>query len=298
MSAAAAIRLRALLGDYPVTAALKKGEVGSADVALDFADVKVPNTAFKQVVRELEFDVAELAIVTFLMAKAYGKPLVLVPTVVVGRFQHPFIVYNAERGPLAPGELAGRRVGIRSYSVTTVTWVRGILADDYGVDLDRVQWVTFEDAHVAEFRDPPGIERAAAGQDPAQMLLAGELDAAILGAVPNDPRLKPLIPDPAAAADAWRRKNGALQINHMVVVKTSLSRSEPQAVREIYRMLLESKRAAGLPAKGELDANPFGVAANRRNLEVAIDYVYRQGLIPRRFAVDELFDDVTRALGG
>jgi 4,5-dihydroxyphthalate decarboxylase len=130
------------------------------------------------------------------------------------------------------------------------------------------------------------------------MLLAGELDAAILGAVPNDPRLKPLIPDPAAAADAWRRKNRALQINHMVVVKESLSKSNPQAVREIYRMLLESKRAAGLPAKGELDANPFGVAANRRNLEVAIDYVYRQGLIPRRFAVDELFDDVTRALGG
>jgi 4,5-dihydroxyphthalate decarboxylase len=250
------------------------------------------------VVRELEFDVAELAIVTFLMAKAHGKPLVLVPAVVVGRFQHPFIVYNAERGPLAPGDLAGRRVGIRSYSVTTVTWVRGILADDYGVDLDRVKWVTFEDAHVAEFRDPPGIERAAAGKDLTAMLLAGELDAAILGAVPNDPRLKPLIPDPAAAADAWRRKNRALQINHMVVVKESLSKSNPQAVREVYRLLAESKRAAGLPPKGEPDANPFGVETNRRNLEVAVDYVHRQGLIPRRFAVDELFDDVTRALGG
>jgi 4,5-dihydroxyphthalate decarboxylase len=249
------------------------------------------------VVRELEFDVAELAIVTFLMAKAYGKPLVLVPTVVVGRFQHPFLVYNAERGRLEPGELAGRRVGIRSYSVTTVTWVRGILADDYGVDLDRVKWVTFEDAHIAEFRDPPGIERAATGKDLTAMLLAGEIDAAIVGAVPSDPRLKPLIPDSAAAAEAWRRKNGALQINHMVVVKDSLSRSDPGAVREIYRLLAESKRAAGLPAQGELDANPFGVEANRRNLEVAIDYVHRQGLVPRRFEVDELFDDVTRALG-
>jgi 4,5-dihydroxyphthalate decarboxylase len=291
------VRLRALLGDYPVTAALKKGEVRSPELALDFADVKVPNAAFKRVVRELEFDVAELAIVTFLMAKAHGKPLVLVPTVLVGRFQHPFIVYNAERGPLSPGELAGRRVGIRSYSVTTVTWIRGILADDYGVDLDRVRWLTCEDAHVAEFRDPPGIERAAAGKDLAAMLLAGEIDAAVLGAVPKDPRLKPLIPDPAAAAEAWRRKNGALQINHMVVVKDSLSKSNPQAVREVYRLLAESKRAAGLPAKGEPDANPFGVEANRRNLEVAIDYVHRQGLIPRRFAVDELFDDVTRALG-
>jgi 4,5-dihydroxyphthalate decarboxylase len=296
MSSPAAVRLRALLGDYPVTAALKKGEVRSADVALDFADVKVPNTAFKRVVRALEFDVAELAIVTFLMAKAYGKPLVLVPTVVMGRFQHPFLVYNTERGPLAPGDLAGRRVGIRAYSVTTATWIRGILADDYGVDLDRVKWVTFEDAHVAEFRDPPAAERAAPGKDLLRMLLEGEIDAAIVGAVPSDPRLKPLIPDPAAAAEAWRRKNGALQINHMVVVKDSVSQSHPRAVREIYRLLVESKRAAGLPAKGELDANPFGVAANRRNLEVAVDYVYRQGLISRRFGVDELFDDVTRTL--
>ncbi len=290
-------RLRALVGDYSVTAALKNGTVRSPHVALEFADVKVPNTAFKRVVRDLEFDVAELAIVTFLMAKAYGKPLALLPAVLVGRFQHPYIVYNAERGPLAPGELAGRRVGIRSYSVTTVTWIRGILANDHGVDLARVKWVTFEDAHVAEFRDPPGVERAAPGKELVQMLLEGEIDAAIIGGpAPKDPRVKTLFPDPDAAAQAWQRKNGALQINHMVVVKDALTKSDPRAVQEVYRMLLESKRAAGLPPRGELDANPFGLEANRRNLEVAIDYVHQQGLIPRRFAVDELFDDVTRAL--
>ena len=297
MSHPESIRLRTLLGDYPVTQALKKGELGSPHVAFDFADVKTASSAFKRVVRNLEFDVAELAIVTFLLARAHGKPLTLLPAVIVARFQHPYIVYNSERGQLSPRDLAGRRVGIRSYSVTTVTWVRGILANDFGVDLDRVKWVTFEDAHVAEFRDPPAVERAAAGKDLVTMLLEGEIDAAIVGAVPSDPRLKPLITDPAAAAEAWRRKNGALQINHMVVVKDSLSRSNPRAVQEIYRLLSESKQAAGLPAKGELDANPFGVEANRRNLEVAIDYVHRQGLIPRRFEVDELFDDVTRALG-
>jgi 4,5-dihydroxyphthalate decarboxylase len=129
------------------------------------------------------------------------------------------------------------------------------------------------------------------------MLLAGELDAAIVGEIPTDPRLAPLIPDPAAAAQAWQVKHGALQINHMVVVKESLSRANPRAVREIYRLLAASKTAAGSPPRGELDTTPFGLAANRRNLEVAIDYVYRQRLIPRRFAVDELFDDVTRALG-
>ena len=289
--------VRMLLGDYPVTQALKRGEVKSAELSLDFADVKTVSTAFKRVVRNLEFDCSELAVVTFLMAKAYGKPLSLLPAVVMARFQHPYIVYNMERGPLSPADLAGRRVGTRSYTVTTSTWLRGILADDYGVDLGRVKWLTFEEPHVAEFRDPPSVERAPDGKELTAMLLAGEIDAAILPAVPTDPRLKPLIPDPAAAAEAWRRKYNAIQINHMVVVKESLSKSDPGAVREIYRLLGESKKAAKLPRPGEVDVNPFGVEANRRNLEVVIDTVYRQGMIPKRFSVDELFDGVTRALG-
>jgi len=286
-----------LLGDYPLTQALKKGEVKSRAVDLEFADVKTVSTAFKRVVRNLEFDCSELAIVTFLMAKAFGKPLVLLPAVVMARFQHPHIVYNMERGPLSPADLAGRRVGTRSYTVTTSTWLRGILADDYGVDLGRVKWVTFEEPHVAEFRDPPSVERAPEGKELTEMLLAGEVDAAILPAVPTDPRLKPLFPDPTAAAEAWRKKYGAIQVNHMVVVKESLSKSDPAAVREIYRLLGESKKAAKLPKPGEIDVHPFGVEANRRNLEVVIDTVYRQGMIPKRFSVDELFDDVTRALG-
>jgi 4,5-dihydroxyphthalate decarboxylase len=298
MSTAAAVKLRAMIGDYPITAAMKKGEVSSPHVSFDFADVKQPHTAFKRVVRDLEFDVAELAIVTFLMAKAHGKPLVLLPTVLMGRFQHPFLVYNAESGIREPRDLEGRRVGIRSYSVTTVTWLRGILAADCGVDLDRIRWVTFEDAHVAEFRDPPNAERAPAGKDLTKMLLDREVDAAIIGGPPpDDPRVQTLFRDPAAAARTWQQRYGAIQINHMVVVKDSLSRSQPQAVRELYRLLAESKRAAGLPAANALDTNPFGMSANRRNLEVAIDYVFRQRLIPRRYAVDELFDDVTRTLG-
>lgn len=298
MSHPESVRLRTLLGDYPVTQALKKGEVSSPHVAFDFADVKTASSAFKRVVRNLEFDVAELAIVTFLLAKAHGKPLTLVPAVIVGRFQHPYIVYNSERGQLSPHDLAGRRVGIRSYSVTTGAWIRGILANDYGLDIDRVTWVTFEEPHVAEFRDPPSVARAPEGKELVAMLLAGEIDAAIVGdRVPPDPRVKTLIPDPAAAARAWREKNGALQINHMVVVRDTLPKSNPRAVQEIYRLLLESKQAAGLPKAGELDTNPFGFEANRRNLEVALDYVHQQRLIARRFSVDELFDDVTRTLG-
>lgn len=278
-----------MLGDYPLTRALKSGTLRSALLELVFAEVKVPNQMFKRVVRGLEFDVAELAVVTFLIARAHGCPLSLIPAVVTARFQHGFLVYNAERGPLAPRDLAGKRVGLRSYSVTTAAWVRGILADDYGVALERVKWVGFEEPHVAEFRDPPNIERAAAGADMTAMLLAGELDAAIVGAPPADPRLKTLIPDPEAAAKAWHARTGALQVNHMLVVKDEVAKSEPSAPAELFRLIRESKQAAGLPAPGALDMNPMGREANRRNLEVAIDCCYRQALIPRRFEPEELY---------
>jgi 4,5-dihydroxyphthalate decarboxylase len=291
------VALPTLLGEYPVTSALRRGDVRSPAVRLDFADVKSASSAFKRVVRDMEFEVAELAIVTFLLARAHGKPLVLLPAVVLGRFQHPYLVYDRERGPLSPGDLTGRRVGIRSYSVTTVTWVRGILAEDWGVDLDRITWVTFEEPHVAEFRDPPNVERASPGKDLVGMLLAGEIDAAIVAdRTPGDPRVVPLIPDPDGAARAWRQKHGAIQLNHLVTVKAALSREQPEVVREVYRLLAESKRLAPPPPAGEPDTTPFGMEANRHNLDVAIDHVYRQRLIPRRFTVDELFDDVTRRL--
>ena len=275
------MRLKTLLGDYPVTRALKEGRVRSPSLEFDFADAKVPHHAFPRAVRGLEFDVAELSIVTYLLAKAHGKPLVLLPAVMFGRFQHPYLVSTSA---IRPKELEGKRVAIRSSTVTTVAWLRGILADDHGVNLDRVQWVTFEDAHVAEYRDPPGTERAPAGKTPLGMLLAGEVDAAVLSdPLPKDVRLKSVIPDPAAAAADWHRRKGALQINHMVVVKNGVDAAVAQ---EVFRVLQESKN---LGAKDDPNT-PFGLEANRRNLEVAIDYVFRQGLIPRRYTVDELFE--------
>ena len=290
------VTLPALLGDYPVTHALRHGDLTSDVVRLAFADVKSASAGFKRAVRDLEFDVAELAIMTFLVAKAHGKPLVLLPAVVLGRFQHPYLVYNSARGRLGPADLTEKRVGIRSFSVTTVTWVRGILAEDWGVESDRITWITFEEPHVAEFRDPPNVRRAAPGQDLLAMLLAGEIDAAVLGGeAPKDPRIVPLIPDPAGAARAWQQKRQAIQVNHMVTVKASLCAAQPRLVEEVYRLLARSKQASPPPA-GELDTTPFGVDANRRNLEVAIECAYRQKLIPRPFTVDELFDDVTRAL--
>src|SRR4051812_2302892 len=266
--------MKALLGDYPVTKYFKEHS------SLEFADVKVPNTAFKRVVRDLEFDVAELAIVTFLLAKAHGKPLRLLPAVVTARFQHPYLVCLKNKR-LSPTDLRGKRIGLRSYSVTTAAWIRGMLMEE-GVDLGSIRWVTFEEPHVAEFRDPPNVERAPAGKDIASMLLAGELDGAIMGEVPKDARFASVYSDPPAAAEAWHRKHGAIQINHMVVVRTSMPSS---LSGEIYDLMKKSREAAGSP-----EMNPFGIEENRRNLEAAIDSVHGQGMIPRRFTVEELFE--------
>lgn len=291
------ITLKALLGDYPNTLALKKGEVSSPLVDFQFADVKVPNTAFKRTVREKEFDVSELAIVTYLQAKNYGTPYVLLPVTVVGRGQHHTLGYNPEKGELRPQDLNGKRVGMRAYSVTTATWVRGILAQDYGIDLDSVKWTTFEDPHVAEYQDPPTATRAPAGKDLAKMLLDGELDAAVLGDKLPEAPLKRLIPD-ENVAKAFAAKNGGVPVNHMVVVRDTLVKSRPDVVKEIYRVLQESKRAAKLPTDGTAD-DPlrFGIEPLRKALETIIGFTYSQGLIQKRFTVDELFADTKQILG-
>src|SRR5271155_4068209 len=246
MTAAAAetiVTLNACLGSYPHTRALKEGDVKSDRVKLQFTEINPVNRAFMPMAREQKFDLSEMAIVTYLQAKAYGKPLVLLPATMMGRFQHGTMLYNSDRGTVTPESLPGRRVGVRAFSQTTGVWLRGILWKDYGLDLAKVKWVTFEDAHVIEYRDPPGVERAAEGKDMMKMLLDGELDAAIFGGnIPNDSRLKSVIADPETAGKEWYKKHGTVPVNHMVVVKTSLAKSDPGAVREVFRMLQESKK--------------------------------------------------------
>jgi 4,5-dihydroxyphthalate decarboxylase len=289
--------LSACLGTYPHTQALKNGGIKSDRVAFHFTEINPVNRAFLLMAREQKFDVCEMAIVTYLQARAYGKPLILMPATMMGRFQHGTMLYNSERGTLRPADLPGLRVGVRAFSQTTGAWIRGILWKDYGLDLGKVKWVTFEDAHVAEYRDPLGVERAAAGKDITKMLQDGEIDAAIFGGVmPTDPRLKSVIPDPDAAAKEWYKKNGTVPVNHMVVLKESLAKAHPGAVREVYRMLLDSKKAAGLPKAGTIDTIPFGFDAVKPALELMNSYAFEMKLIPRRYTVDELFDDTTRAL--
>jgi 4,5-dihydroxyphthalate decarboxylase len=280
------LRLRTLLGDHPCTAGLKNGSIRSALVEFDFIDYSPTNKGFKPMVREQAFDISEMAIVTYLMAKSVGKPMVLLPDVVVARFQHAYALYHARSSTLTPADLNGKRIGIRSFTTTTGAWLRGILANDYGVDLGSVDWVTFEDAHVAEFKDT--TKRAPAGKQIIRMLLDGELDV-VLGEKSDHPDLRPLFADAATEEKAWFAKHRVVPINHMVVVSRKLSEAHPEAVEEVHRLL----RAAG---KASASGPRFDAQEMRRSLDLITHYAAQQGLIPRAFTFDELFDDVTRIL--
>lgn len=291
-----AVVLHSLLGNHPNTKALKSGAVSSPLVKFDYFEVKVANTQFKAMVRDLKYDFGELAIVTFLQAKHYHKPYVLLPATIVGRNQHHTIFYNADKGALTAGDLNGRRVGVRAYTQTTGTWVRGFLSRDYGVDLNSITWITFEEPHVAEYRDPPNVRRAAEGKVLKQMLLDGEIDAAILGDVAEDGPIRHLIPNHEEAGRMWARKHGGVPINHLALVRDTIVRERPDVVREVYRVLKESRAAAALPT-GADDPLRFGISAIRQSLEQINAYAVEQKLIPRAYSADELFEDAGRILG-
>ncbi len=285
------VRLRTNLADYPVVRALKSGEVRSDLVEFDFCGPKTANQGFKPMVREGAFDAGELAIGTFLQAKVYGKPLVMLPAVVMARHQHQMIQYNASRGALMPKDLEGRRIAVRAYSQTTGIWIRGILKHEYGVDLSRLRWVCPDDAHLAEYQDPPIVEHPSPGAKLEEMLLNGEVDAAIL---PNDMtkehgHIRHLFPEPIKQGEAWARKYGTVPVNHYFVVAKALADTRPDVVREIYRLLGESKAKAP-PSPDGIDFHPHGIEANRRALELAVQYSLEQELIPRAFTVEELFE--------
>ena len=290
------LTLRTHLADRPNTHGVVTGEITSPLVRLDICGPASVSKGFKPLVRDNAFDASELSVMTFIQARSRGKPLVLLPATVLGRFQHVFLAVRAHSDIVHPSQLEGRRVAIRSYTVTTVTWARAIIQSQYGADSDAITWVAHEDGHLAEWRDPPNVERIdLEGRSLEDLLVDGTVDAAILAKPTNHPALRTLFVDPAQAAEDWLDRFGAIQLNHMFVVNTELSSQRPDVVRAIYGML---KQAAAAAPKQELGVNalPFGVEANRRNLEVALDNAYRQQLIDGPMQVEELFDATTLEL--
>jgi len=293
--AAEPLVLRTNLAAAPVTQAIHDGRVSSDLVKLELCGPDPAQNGFKDMVRRNLYDAGELAIVTYLQARIYDKPYVLLPAPVSGRFQHHCAGFNRELGHLAPKDIEGKRVGVRTYAQTTGLWIRGILQHEHGVDLDKVTWMTVGEGHLEEYQDPPNCVRLPKGSDIGRMMLQGELAATLQGVdLPKDPRVERLVPDPFNAAKAWYTRTGVVPINHIFVVHRDFSRKRPDVVREIFRMLKESR---ALTEGGVPDPfPPLGLEANRKGLQLAIDWAFEQKIIPRTLAVDDLFDETTAAL--
>ncbi len=295
MATTAVTTLKTNLADYPQTQAIRDGRVTSELVALDICGPEKAHDGFKAMLRENKFDAGELAIVTYLQAKTYGKPFVALPAPISGRFQHHCAGFNRELGHLDPKDIEGKRVGVRTYAQTTGLWIRGILRHEYGVDLDKVTWCTVGEGHLAEYSDPANCERLPKGSDIGQMMLDGELAATLQGVdLPKDPRVERLVPNPHEAARDWYAREGVVPINHLFVVHQDLAKNRPDIVSELYRMIGESRdlTQGGLPDPFP----PMGFDANRKGIELAVEWALDQKIIPRRLSMDELFSDITGSL--
>ncbi|HVY14916.1 MAG TPA: ABC transporter substrate-binding protein [Rhodopila sp.] len=290
------LTLRTALAAYPHVRALRDGTVRSDRVGFNFEDVPNITRAFRRMVRTLDFDLCEIALTTLAQAHAYGKPIVALPIVVMRGFHHAALVCRRDSPVTGPRDLAGKRVGVRAFSQTTGIWLRGILLDDYGVDHRAITWVTEEDAHVAEYADPPNVVRIAPGQDLKAMLLAGEIDAGIALAGLDPALVRPVIADPMQAAADWYRRTGAYPVNHLLCVKTGIVAAHPWLPDELETLFIAAKSAATEPSAEARfagivgpDVLPYGLERNRAGIELCLRYAAEQGLVPRVYGTSELF---------
>jgi ABC-type nitrate/sulfonate/bicarbonate transport system substrate-binding protein len=305
------LRLRTVTRTQGNNAALKDGTVAPRDFAFEFEEVDPLIRAFRLMVREEAFDVCELAITTYLCAKEHGKPFTALPIFLVRGFHHGAIVSSGAR---EPKELEGTNVGVnRGYTVTTGVWARGVLADEYGVDLDKVTWVLSGDEHVAEYRPPANVVPMEPGGDLAQMVGRGELAAAI-GVDGDD--LTPVIPNAAEAGFDALRRRGHYPINHLIVVKDELLAKHPELATQVFDAFADAKNiyvqrlrdnvvdeptttdrmyARVLEITGA-DPLPYGLEPNRRALEELVDHAVRQKILQRRPPLETLFAEGTLGL--
>jgi len=299
--------LTAVTRTQGATEALKKGIVAPDGYSLAFEEVPVLIGAFRRMVRELAYDVTEMAFTTYLVAKAHGKPFTALPVFLVRGFHHGAIQRGAATG-ITPADLAGQRVGVnRGYTVTTGVWARGILADEYGVDLSRVTWVLSGDEHVAEYVPPPNVVSAPAGKDVPAMVAAGELAAGI--GIPPGPALTPLIPNAEEAGYLALRERGCYPINHLVVVRDELLARHPDLAASVFQAYAEAKRRyVTALADGAItepgptdrmykrvaevtgqDPMPYGIAPNQAMIDQLIRYAVDQGILGEPVAAKEIF---------
>jgi ABC-type nitrate/sulfonate/bicarbonate transport system substrate-binding protein len=302
---------------YPHTEALKDGTVAPRAFRFELEDVPVIVKAFRRMVRGLEFDISEMAITTYLTAKAHGKRFTAIPVFPMRAFHHAAILHNVKSDIRSPKDLEGKKVGVnRGYTVTTGLWARSILQHEYGVDLNTITWVLSGDEHVAEFRPPSNVIHIEEGRTLEDMLLSGEI-AAANGIQTTSPDIKPLLRDAKSAGLARLREGGLYPINHTVVVRDDLLAAQPDLARDLFDVFVRAKqlyverlKTGAIAEPSALDQTfaavmqitgdplPYGIAPNRRELEAIAQYSVEQGIVSTPPRIEEMFAKGTLDLVG
>jgi 4,5-dihydroxyphthalate decarboxylase len=312
------LHLKTVIQTLGHTRALKDGSIKPQGATLEFEEVAKIIQAFRRMARGSEFDVSEMAMTTYLCARAAGKPFTALPVFLVRAFHHGALLHNVRRPITDPKQLEGKKIGVnRGYTVTTGVWARGVLQHQYGVDLSKITWVLSGDEHVAEFRPPANVVPAPEGKAMEDMLLDGELAAAINIPVDN-PDIQPLIPNAREAGLAALAATGYYPINHTVVVRDELLAAHPELARSLFDAFARAKEAwlerlrggqiaepsasdqlyARVMQAGQADPLPYGVNPNRAMIEMVMRLAVEQGIIPAPYPVEELFAAGTHDLVG
>ena len=317
--------LKIAIATYGHTAAVKDGRAPIEGVAPDFVEISPIIAAFRRMVRDVEFDVCEMAPATYMIARAAGAPFKALPVFVFRRFHHGGFVYRDDAGISKPKDLEGKKAGVRAYSVSTGIWTRGILQNDCGVDVSKVTWVVDDEEHVTSLRLPSNVVHAPEGQSLVSMMADGSLQAAFTGPAgigrsgePKEgwdasnarqaPGYTEMIPDTLAAERDWYQRTGIYPVHGLIVVKDELLAEHPWLAKSLFNAFVKSKELwleqlkrgvvnsdtdRHYQAMSEIvgDPLPLGITPNRPAIEALIRYSYQQKLLPKHYRIDELFID-------
>ncbi|MCI3276813.1 ABC transporter substrate-binding protein [Streptomyces cylindrosporus] len=313
-------KLTVVLGDYPHARQLLDGDTAVDGYLVEPVEVTPVIGAYRRMIRDLEFDVCELAPVSYLMARQAGIALTAIPVFLNRRFHHGDMQCAADSGIRVPRDLEGRRVGVRAYSVSTGVWVRGVLREEYGVDIDKITWVVDDDDHV-EGRIPANVERVSDGRSLGELLRAGEIDAALTGnagtgragapragwtataepeADGDDDRPYPLFPEATTLAVDHYLRTGVYPLHSLVALRSELVERDPGLPTRLYAAFADSKRRhlAEQPAWSAVprlarqgqqiggDPVPYGIDANEPSLAAMVRFARDQGLLDPQFPAD------------
>ena len=316
------VKLKIAIAEHPHTSAIRDGSIPIEGVDAEFITVKPQIGAFRRMVRDVEFDVCEIAPTTYIIARAYGAPFVALPIFVVRRFHHGGLLVNPAAGIKTPKDLEGKKVGVRAYSVTTGVWNRQALIDEFGLDASKVTWVVDDEEHVTQLKLPENVIHAPQGSSLADMMAKGEMAAGLeaaagIGRTGNptggwqevEADYPDLLPNAAELEKDYYTRTGVYPMHGTIVVKDVILAEHPWIAKSIYDAFdrakkewltrLDAGEAISASDKKYLelrkivghDPLPYGLQENLKTIETLEATAFQQGLTPRRMAIDELFVD-------